>query len=327
MERVLALDFGTSSVSAAVAEKHANGKFFVCDVWRFSYDLSDNQNANRIVIKNLKKIFSDASKFYQKIENIAIGFSGLFFSQKTVEGEFTRESPNFAISEEEFADSIFGLESQHQENLKLISYDVLKTKVNGYAVDNPVGHTGESLEIKANFLFVSPHLKKHFEEMKDNFFPASNFAFFSDSSILKKTILKFFSPKKEFAVLDIGGNASFFDDSLFSFGLCSVENKIGKSLSVFSSGHLDYSHERFAKKFLDNYSNILKEIIFERRFNQIFLTGGGANMSSFENVVRDNLPGEVNKLEAQNFDAFFSKRSPLSGGQDAVLTALICNYV
>lgn len=327
MENVLAIDFGTASVSAAVAEKHTTGKFFVCDVWRYPYDSSDGQNANRTVLTSSKKIFSDAFKFYPKIENIAVSFSGPFCFQKTVKEEFIRESLDLAISEEEFTNTLLSLENRHQENLKLVSYDTLEIKVNGYAVASPVGHKGESLEVETGLLFVSPHLKNHFEEMKDIFFPASNFAFFSDSLVLKKTILRFFSPKKEFAVLDIGGNASFFADSMFLFGLCPIEKKIRKCLSVFFSGHLDYPYERFAKKILDNHSNVLKEIISEKRFNQIFLTGGGANVPSFENVVRESVFAEVKKLEAQSFDGFFSKRNSLSGGQDAVLTALICNYV
>ena len=148
------------------------------------------------------------------------------------------------------------------------------------------------------------------------------FKCFSDSSILKKAILRFFNPKKEFAVLDIGGEVSVFENFVFPFGIRHIEKKIGSVLNRFSFGHLDYPYERNTNKILKSHADYFSGFLKEHKYNTIFLTGGGANFP----VFFDALNGDsivVKKLEARDFEKFFLKINPLSGGEDAVLAALI----
>lgn len=325
MNKVLAIDVGTASVSAAVAEKLTNGKFFVYDVWRCQYDASDTQASTKILLKGSEKIFYESSKFYPDIKKVVTGFSSPFFFQKTASRKFTRANPDFLISDKELIESTKNLESEQKDDLGLISQDILESKVDGYIVESPIGYKGEDLEIKVNFLMVSTFFKKHLEKLKDKYFPLSEFRFFSDYSILKKVVSVLFSPKEEFTILDIGGEVSVFDGVVFPFGVCAIEKRVGKIFSILSSGHLDYPHERSVNKVLKYYANSLRSMIEGNRFKRIFLTGGGANIPDFLETIQNDFL-KIKKLEAQDFSNKFLKLGPLSGGQDAVLAASIIMY-
>lgn len=342
--KVLAIDVGTASVSAAVAEKSHKGKFFVCDVLKYPYDASDS-NASRALLKNLEKIFSESLRLHSGIQKVFVGFSSPLCLEKTISTEFVRPNPELLILEPELEMAIENLKSQIKGEMLSITHDIIETKINGYAVSNPLGHKGEAIEIKANLLLLSPSFKNYLEELKDKFFPASEFNFFSDSLILKEAVSKFFSPKEEFLILDIGGEVSVFGDFTFPFGLRTIERKMASFLNIsndasqsflkrFSSGYLDYPSERMINKVLEFSAEALRNMLIEpldklgsqHSFTKIFLTGAGANFSQFFKIFGENSSAEVKTLEAQNFDNVFLKRYPLSGGEDAVLAALISVY-
>ena len=323
MTKILAVDIGTASVSAALAEKHANGKFFVCDFWRLPYDISDAENAGRILLKNLKKIFYETHKFYPKTKKIAISFSALFCSEKIISAEFERDNPSLPIRKDEFENTIEILKNQSEDSSGIQQIDILETKINGYGVENPMGHKGENMQMKASLLILAPAFKNNLEELKDKFFPSGNFRFFSDSAILKKAVLNLFSPTNDFTILDIGGETTARDDFVFSFGVRAVERRMGAVLSRFSSGHLDYPQERAQSKILKLHAENLGDILERHSSKKIFLTGGGANFPYFFEAAKKKSVAEVIKLEAKDFDKFFLKLGPLHGGEDAVLAALI----
>lgn len=322
MSKVLAIDIGTASVSAAVAQKHANGKFFVCDVWRLPYDASDNHNASRVLFKNLEQVFFEASKFHPSTKTIAIGFSSPLHLEKTINAEFIRPNPEFVIGNQELERAIQTLSTHIKDGSQSIAHDILESKVNGYIVEDSIGHKGEILEIKANLLMLAASFKNHLDELRDKFFPVCEFKFFSDSTVLKKAVLQFFSPKEEFLIFDIGGEVSVLGNYTFPFGLRVVERKFASFFPRFYSGNLDYVHERTLNKILKYSAEVLRSFLKEYKFGKIFLTGAGANIPLFFEVVQKSST-EVKKLEAQDFNKFFLKLSPLSGGEDAVLAALI----
>lgn len=345
MVKILAVDIGTASVSAAVAEKDEKGKFFVCDVLRYPYDASDVL-ASKIVIKNLEKVFFESSKLYPSIQKIIIGFSSPFCSEKTANAEFTMPNPNFLISQDELEKAIEILKNQVVGDAEVISHEIIEAKVNGYKVQSPLGYCGENLEITSAFLVLSPSLKSVLEELKDKFFPTREFNFFSDSYILKQAASRLFLPRDKFAVLDVGGEISVFGDYTMPFGLRTVERGVASFLGVsdgisqsflrrFSSGHLDYVHERALNKILnssaDTFNNMLKEYFLRfsaaRQLKEIFITGGGANFYNFFETVAKNSTAKVKTFTAKHFDNAFSKLNPLSGGEDTVLAALIFLYV
>lgn len=342
--KVLAIDVGTASVSAAVAEKSHEGKFFVCDVLKYPYNASDS-NASMALLRNLEKIFSESLRLYSGIQKVFVGFSSPLCLEKIISAEFIRQNPELLILEPEFEMAIENLQSRIKGEMLSITHDIIETKINGYTVSNPLGHKGETMEIKANLLLLSPSFKNYLEELRDKFFPASEFKFFSDFSILKKAVLKFFSPKEEFLILDIGGEVSVFGDFTFPFGLRTIERRTASLLNIsddasqsffkrFSFGYLDYPSERMINKVLEFSAEVLRDMLTEsldklssqHRFSKIFITGAGANFSQFFKIFGENLIAEVGTLEAQNFDNVFLKRRPLSGGEDAVLAALISVY-
>lgn len=324
--KVLAIDIGTASISAAVAERDQRGKFFVHDVWRLSYDYG-NKEAGKILIKNLDRAFFDVSKSHPIISKVFFGFSSPFYLEKTTTAEFERTNPEILISENELERDIKTLKNQIYEGVKVVSCDVLETKINGYFVEDPLGHSGETLEIKANFLILGTLLKNSIEELKDKYFPASEFKFFSDSSVIKKAVFNLFFPKGEFSILDIGGEVSVLGHYIIPFGLCNIERRIPQSfLQRFSSGHLDYPHERAINKILKSYSGFLLDTLKEYKFSKIFLTGAGANLAHFFEIIKENSAAEIKTVKAEDFNKFFSKLNSLSGGGDAVLTSLITLY-
>ena len=296
MEKILAIDVGTTSLSAAIAEKHPNGKFFVCDFWKLPYDVSDSKNASRVLFGHLKLVFSEASKFHSGIIKVVMGFAYPLHLEKIVSGEFKRENPSFPVSVEELENAVQILKNQHDGGLFAISHDIWGTKINGYSVENSLGYNGEFLDIKVNFLTLSLALKNHLEDLKDKFFPSSEFKCFSDFSVLKKAVLRFFSSKKEFAILDIGGEVSVFENFVFPFGVRQIEKRIGSALNRFSCGYLDYQYERSVSRILKSHSDILRDALRGHNYSTVFLTGGGANFSEFFDAVKNGSTIEIKKL-------------------------------
>ncbi|MEK7560205.1 MAG: hypothetical protein AAB522_02810 [Patescibacteria group bacterium] len=342
MTKVLAIDVGTASVSAAIAEQNKESKFVICDVLRCKYDAAD-ANASKALLINLEKIFSECSRSHCNIDKIQIGLSAPLCLQKTVSTETLRQNPNFPISKPELFQAIEILKNQFSQN-QSAACDILETKIDGYTVLDPLGHKGRDLKIKANLLLISPSFKTFLKEMKDKFFPASEFKIFSDSFIVKQAVLKFLSPKNDFLILDVGGEVSTIGDFTLPFGLRTIERRMTSFLNIscdtaqsflrrFSSGSLDYSKERVLDKILNFSAEVLRDTLKER-LNQIhfggtkelFLTGAGANFSQFLKISEKSSIAEVKALKAQSFGNSFLNLGPLSGGEDTVLAALISTY-
>src|SRR3989338_6249007 len=98
--KVLAIDIGTASVSAAVAETKKGGKADVRSVFRYHYDASSPDNS-RLLLNAVSKTFLDAHKFEKNISAIKIGFSFPFFVEQSLGREVKRENPQIAVSADE----------------------------------------------------------------------------------------------------------------------------------------------------------------------------------------------------------------------------------
>ena len=329
--KVLAIDIGTASVSAAVAETKKGGKADVRNVFRYHYDASSPDNS-RLLLNAVSKAFLDAHKFEKGISTIKIGFSFPFFVEQSMGGEIKRENPQIAVSADEVNNLLLSATAGLPKNLEAVYCDILSSKIDGYEVPEPYGYKGQILKVDAKVFAINSFLKTRIEELKDKFFPASSVYCVSDGDALEKLALMV-SGKRSNAVLDVGAEVSFLNSQTLPFGIRALERKIASFFKVglqdaenmmrkLTHGTLDYAHERAVNKIInEDISQLLEEkpSLLKNR-GDLFISGAGADFHILKNTIKARV------LSPDVFKEKFISSGALSGGKDAVLTALILAY-
>ena len=346
MNKILAIDVGTASVSGACAQHKFGEKTEITQVFRFFLD-SLEKDQNRKIVGRISKIFSETHKFKHNIDIVKIGFSSPFFIERTVFLSFERKDNKKVISYEELENSIESFKNENEKKLATVSFEMIESKVNGYVVADPVGYKGKFLEFKVKIFSISSSLKEYIEKLKEKFFPKAEISYFSDLNILEKTISDMYK-KSDFLLVDIGGEITTVANyDPLPFGIRVLERMVSSSLKIdledsesvlriFASGSLDWRHERAMRKILDSSSdvfwNLFKEVIEKNNLinlKTLFLTGAGANFPIFGDKIKNNfkkvfnLDVEIIIFTAETLKDKFSYLKPLAGGEDAVLTSLV----
>lgn len=320
IRNVLALDIGTGSVSAAVAELENGKKPRVLGVFRYHYDALA-ENKSRVLINSISKAFIHAHKLKKNISSIRIGFSSPFFAEQSIKVESNRKNAHLPVTADEVNSVILSAKTQLPKNLEAVSCDVESSKIDGYEVSDPYEYSGEVLTIEAKIFSISKFLKNKFDELKENFFPQSDISYISDENALSMLAQTLF-PKKKPAVLDIGAEVSVMNSQTLPFGVRALQRKIASffkfglldaenMLRKLTYGTLDYARERAVNKIMqDSVSEFLGQI----NGLPVYVSGAGADFNFIKNAV---------PLSPLAFKERFSSLGGLEGGKDAVLTALI----
>ena len=334
MTKVLAIDIGTASLSVAIAQKERGGKTDVLNVFRYHYDALSPNNS-KLLLNAISRAFADSHKIEKKISSIRIGFSSPFFLEQLLCGEVKRENPKVPVSADEVNNLLLFAENKLPKNVEAVSCDIVSSKIDGYEVPEPYGYKGEILNINAKIFAINKSLKNKIEELKSGFFPASHVYCVSDGDALKR-LAHTISPNRPPAVLDIGAEVSVFNSEILPFGIRKIERKIASFFKVglfeaenmlrkLTFGTLDYVKERAVNKIItENFSEwfgLIKEKSdsVENRGN-LFISGAGADF----HVLRNTINATV--LSPNVFKEKFASLGVLSGGKDAVLTALILTH-
>ena len=135
------------------------------------------------------------------------------------------------------------------------------------------------------------------------------------------------------AVLDVGAEVSFLNSQTLPFGIRALERKIASFFKVglqdaenimrkLTHGTLDYVHERAVNKIInEDLSQLLEgKPNFLKNRGSLFISGAGADFHILKNTI------EARVLSPDSFKENFISSGALSGGKDAVLTALVLAY-
>ncbi|MEK7503253.1 MAG: hypothetical protein AAB556_02295 [Patescibacteria group bacterium] len=344
MNKILAVDIGTASVSVAVAGIESGGRADVNKVFRYHYDAS-LPNKSKLLLNAISKAFNDAHKFEKNISAVRVGFSYPFFAEQRLGGEEKRKNPHAEVSADEVNNILLSAMAGLPKNFEAVSCDILSSTIDGYEVSDPYGYKGETLKIDAKIFSVNRHLKTRIEELKDEFFPVSVLRFASDRETLGK-LASMHYPQKTPAVLDIGAEVSFLESQALPFGIRALERKMASSFKVgfsdaesmlrrLARGTLDYTRERAVNKIInESLSELLEPAVLGSVKNrgELFVSGAGADFDILKNAIKENLKNlynsnmNVQALTPHTFKEKFINLGALSGGKDAVLTALILSY-
>jgi len=262
--RILAVDVGTVSISAALAEKTLpDGKYEIKKVLRYFFQLIDisskgkdrNEQIMRMFLGGFNKLFADTFKLERSIDEILISFSDPFFVEKRITRGSARKHPDNPITPEEMAGLIKEMEAEATEgpkDLALAGKEMVSLRVNGYPVDNAVGYRGSTVEASGLFTLISKFLKEYVEDAKEKFFPRSTINYYSDVRVLWQVLKSTENIFEPAAVIDIGGemtgvffvgavsgaaNNTFLPDAIehgkpVAFGVRTIERRLAAFLKT-----------------------------------------------------------------------------------------------
>ena len=261
---ILAVDLGTSFVSAAVVARSAQNPLRYSLVKTFRYPLNlvgfaledaktagGGTNAASSPVTRLPqvfrnaflKIFRETHGIVRRLDAVLLGLADPFFIEAKFSKKISRKDPKSKITRAEFADVLNELENtaKHQYNSLLpVSSEILSVKINGYDVDvnGAEGYFGKTLEIEAALTFVTPLLMDFFNDAKEKFFPHSPIRYFSDARILRRALPKNSKPS---AVISVDGEFTsvFYLDQaglsyagIVSFGLGTLARRLASAFKT-----------------------------------------------------------------------------------------------
>lgn len=326
---ILAIDLGTASISAAVAER--GEKTAVLKVLRYPIDLFGYQvsgEAQRAQLPHILKdgflkIFKDAFAVSRHLDVVAVGLSDPFFLDKKTLKKITRPNPMHAIGAEEMNIFAKALEGEvGAPSLAIISREILNTKVNGYEVENAAGFKGKTLETEIVFTLVSSALKEYMESAREKFFPKSSIYYYSDAAIFRKALKAAENLSEPNLVVDVGGEVTgvFWADAwtiqhcgASAFGIRTLSRRVAASLKTdalqtdsllrkYTSGTLDEAIQakisRVVALSLADWwmalENVLKQCGEGAVIKKMVLSGGGAEFQAFAQVLKDGFKKDFN---------------------------------
>lgn len=343
MTKILAIDIGTASVSAAVAEQKMGEKADVRNVFRYYYDASSSDNS-KLLLRAVSRIFNDAHKVEKNFSSVRISFSSPFFLEQSIGLETKRENPKVPVSANEVTNLLLAMKNKFPKDLEMIFCDIISYNVDGYEVPEPYGYIGEILKIEAKTFAISKFLKSQLYGLKDKFFPSSDVYYISDGEALKKLAFTAL-PKISPAVLDVGAEISALNSQILPFGIRALERKVASFLNIslldaenmlrkLTYGTLDYARERAVNRIigadLSAWSEMIKENLSSvKNKKKLFISGAGADFNILIKTINEDLKNlynfdmDIGILSPNYFKENFFHFGGLSGGKDAVLTALI----
>ncbi|MDO8523440.1 MAG: hypothetical protein Q7S12_04150, partial [bacterium] len=262
--RILAVDVGTVSISAALAEKTLpSGKYEIKKVLRYFFQLIDisskgkdrNEQIMKMFLGGFNKLFADTFKLEPGVDEILISFSDPFFLEKKIARSVSRKHPQNPITHEEIAKLLKEMETEANEgsmDLSLAGKEMISLRVNGYSVDNAAGYKGSTLEASGLFTLISKFLKEYVENAKEKFFPRSKINYYSDIRVLWQVLKSTENLFESAVVIDIGGemtslffvgagsgagNKTFLSDAIehgksFAFGVRTLERRLAAFLNT-----------------------------------------------------------------------------------------------
>ncbi len=262
--RILAVDVGTVSVSAALAERNLpDGKFEIKKVLRYFFQLIDitsrgkdrNEQIMRMFLGGFNKLFADTFKIEHDIDEILISFSDPFFVEKKISRRLQRKYPKKPIIPEEMAAMMKEMEEEtvkDSKDLALAGKDMISLRVNGYPVKIATGYKGNIVEWSGLFTLISKFLKEYVEDAKEKFFPNSKISYFSDIRVLWQVLKTTENLFESAVIIDIGGEMTsvffvgasaagaapaFMPDAIehgksFAFGVRTLERRLAAFLKT-----------------------------------------------------------------------------------------------
>ncbi len=259
---VLALDLGTSFISAAVVARSAQNppRHSLVKTFRYQLNLAALSTAIEPGFKKngpgtagrplpqifkdaFLKVFREAHGAIRRLDAVLLGLADPFFIEAKFSKKISRKDPKSKITRAEITDVLNELENvaKHQYNSLLpVGSGILSVKINGYDVDasGAEGYVGKTLEIEAVFTFITPLLRDFFNDAKEKFFPHSPIRYFSDAMILRRAIPKSAKPR---VVISVDGEFTsvFYLDQgglnhagVVSFGLGTFARRLALALKI-----------------------------------------------------------------------------------------------
>ncbi len=368
LKTYLVIDIGTASVSAALAMGDGKGFFEVVATMRHPFELlaspaslEHEKRAGYVVSTAIQNIFKEAYSHTKNVDIIRVAFADIFFQELERGRVFTRDKGDEAITRSEVDAALRSLEAEPTpvrslvKDLASVSASIIHANVNGYAVADPVGYRGKTLELAVRHLLVSKALKEHIEDAKARFFASSSITYYADERLLEEALMrqKYTLPV---AVLDIGGEmTSIFlqkthdlverRDPVF-FGVRTLERRIaafskadiGRAESLlrrFTANTLDGAELKKIQPTIDRALTDWWELVFGQLKlmrplpAQLVITGAGRDLVFFKNIIEEkykNLavlsePFSVLLLTIPQ-DVFVPQKSFAAGG-DTILGLLL----
>lgn len=364
-------DIGTASVSATLFEiKERGTKPNILNTFRRFHKISlrhDATHFSKSTVSQFSAVLKDISEFTGGMmpELYVIGLSSIFYLGKT-ERMYDKRSKPGVITDADVKNLVERGRQKFvgdlgRDDIVVFETVLMKSKLNGYPVEEPSGKFAEEIELWVHFAATSKELSDRFHEIIRSFKKNADIHF-STFPIVSWSLMRVnIFPEHSVLLVDVGGEiteVTFLIDGVITevislpFGVLNILLRIAESehvelenalslLKTFTQGALTNETQAriraMIKKELTGWEEIF-ERVWQRASRdaminiKMFFLGGGAMISDLKNAVTPPLlhPDLARGLDVVVIspDAFrdkFGTYCCLEGPGDFGLVSLILN--
>lgn len=219
-KKILVLDIGTASLNALVAEVSPERPPEVLTSLRLGLRLLDRADFKSLwryvkeaLVQVITTLQKDNRRFYPELISVVFS-SPWYLSQtriiRTQRAEMFQVTPGLVqemISEEL---ELFRKKSQEKfslssENITVLEHEVMKTVLNGYAVDHPFKKKTRSLELSLYMSLSRKELLEELQNLLEHYFGRTPLKINSSPLALFRILKDFLDSEEGFILVDVGG--------------------------------------------------------------------------------------------------------------------------
>lgn len=366
----LVFDIGTVSLSATLFEiRHDDVRPHILKTFRTFHKTSlkdDQSHFSKATLSQFNKILGDVRTFLKDRpmpKHYLIGLSSIFYLAKTLHFHETRQMPQTVGRSDIDAFVQKGtqdfLSSVDRNDIVIFETVFMKTMLNGYPIEQPVGKVAQEIDFSVHFAATSKELYDSFVQAIHTH-RADALVHFSTLPIVAWNLMReILFPEHSSIIVDIGGElteVTFLVDGVVTeilalpFGVLNILMRISESEKIDLENALSllktYTAGGLSKDVEQKIRGIMKtelrswEQIFERVWQRamqnmmadirMFFLGGGALIDDMKSVIvppllhPDLAKGlHVSLISPDAFRDKFGTYSDLEGPSDFGLVALI----
>ena len=368
-----AIDIGTSSVSAIIfslVQEKGTLKPFIKNLYRISLKPQPGMDGSVLARKVVEGVEELAHTILKETHNsfstLYVGLSAPFYVSRTIHVQAARKNPRNTITKEEIEALIKGgeqdfLKTHSNENgtLDLITRIPIRTLVNGYLMEDPVGARGARIDISVRYEATTKELLQRLETPFSSRIPHMRVQAVSVPQVSFSAMRRMFDTNPSIMFIDIGGEVT--EVSIISEGMLNdvLLVPIGNNnllrhitetfktsynnaefiLKAYVNDTLEESEKKKVAALIDEAARVWGGNLEEglaapnaRVFSPsvVYLAGGGARIpqykalfdAEFRNRMRMAGEAQVISLSPSIFEGQFYKYGYFEGPEDFTLACL-----